>query len=385
MPFVPFNIGRLPYGNTIDPDRLRQMADFLNAMVDVNSDFLLGDVTIGRGGGKVYTNAALGRDVLRLNTTGTNNTGVGNLVLTANTTGSFNTGLGNLALTANTTGSNNTAFGSEVLSLNTTGDNNTAYGFNALKVNTTGSALTAFGYQCLIANTTGGTNTAVGYQCMVENTTGFANSAFGRESLQKNTTGSHNTGSGNYSLQNNTTGTGNVSVGYLSLAANTTGSNNVAIGEDAGSYQPGTIPFASPLESPENSIYIGFASRGFSNSDDNAIVIGYQAIGEGANTTVIGNSSTTAAHIYGAVTVGGLVIDDAKNIVLNTTTGTKIGTATSQKLGLWNATPVVQPTTAVTAAAFTANSSGIADDTATFGGYTIGQIVAALKAIGALA
>lgn len=33
-----------------------------------------------------------------------------------------------------------------------------------------------------------------------------------------------------------------------------------------------------------------------------------------------------------------------KDIVTDTTTGTKIGTATTQKIGLWNATPVVQPT-----------------------------------------
>lgn len=38
----------------------------------------------------------------------------------------------------------------------------------------------------------------------------------------------------------------------------------------------------------------------------------------------------------------GLTIADAKNIVLNTTTGTKIGTATTQKLGFYNATPIVQ-------------------------------------------
>ena len=37
-------------------------------------------------------------------------------------------------------------------------------------------------------------------------------------------------------------------------------------------------------------------------------------------------------------------ITDAKNFILNTTTGTKIGTATTQKLGFWNATPIVQPT-----------------------------------------
>jgi len=38
----------------------------------------------------------------------------------------------------------------------------------------------------------------------------------------------------------------------------------------------------------------------------------------------------------------GFTMLDAQDIALNTTTGTKIGTATGQKLGLYNATPVVQ-------------------------------------------
>jgi hypothetical protein len=38
----------------------------------------------------------------------------------------------------------------------------------------------------------------------------------------------------------------------------------------------------------------------------------------------------------------GLSITDAKDITLGTTTGTKIGTATTQKLGFYNATPIVQ-------------------------------------------
>jgi hypothetical protein len=80
-----------------------------------------------------------------------------------------------------------------------------------------------------------------------------------------------------------------------------------------------------------------------------------------------------------------LTIADAKNIVLNTTTGTKMGTATNQKWAVWNATPDVQPTNAIAAAAFVANTSAIANDTATFGGYTVGQVVAALKRIGLLA
>ena len=37
-------------------------------------------------------------------------------------------------------------------------------------------------------------------------------------------------------------------------------------------------------------------------------------------------------------------LGDANDIALGTTTGTKIGTATTQKLGFYNATPVVQPT-----------------------------------------
>jgi hypothetical protein len=40
----------------------------------------------------------------------------------------------------------------------------------------------------------------------------------------------------------------------------------------------------------------------------------------------------------------------AKNIVTDTTTGTKIGTATGQKLGFYNATPVIQPTAVADAA-----------------------------------
>jgi hypothetical protein len=82
---------------------------------------------------------------------------------------------------------------------------------------------------------------------------------------------------------------------------------------------------------------------------------------------------------------GDVTISDTRNIILATGTGTKIGTATTQKLSLWNATPNVQPTNAIAAAAFVANTSGIVDDTATFGGYTMGQVVAALQRIGALA
>lgn len=46
-----------------------------------------------------------------------------------------------------------------------------------------------------------------------------------------------------------------------------------------------------------------------------------------------------------------LVMDDGKNITFDTTTGTKIGTATNEKLAFYNATPIVQPTGVAVSAA----------------------------------
>ena len=52
---------------------------------------------------------------------------------------------------------------------------------------------------------------------------------------------------------------------------------------------------------------------------------------------------TPATTITGVLTSnGGITMGDAKNIATNATTGTKVGTATSQKIGFWNVTPVIQ-------------------------------------------
>ena len=58
-----------------------------------------------------------------------------------------------------------------------------------------------------------------------------------------------------------------------------------------------------------------------------------------------GTANITVASATGGFTVsGGNLTTSANNIVTDTTTGTKIGTATTQKLGFYNATPIVQPT-----------------------------------------
>ena len=58
----------------------------------------------------------------------------------------------------------------------------------------------------------------------------------------------------------------------------------------------------------------------------------------------ITTSSAGATTITGATTLTGTTtITDANNFIFGATTGTKFGTATTNKLGFWNATPIVQP------------------------------------------
>jgi len=61
-----------------------------------------------------------------------------------------------------------------------------------------------------------------------------------------------------------------------------------------------------------------------------------------------------------------VTITDAKNIVVGSTTGTKIGTATTQKLAFFNATPVVQPSGA--------NEAALTDSTGGTAGFTLSAV-----------
>jgi hypothetical protein len=93
----------------------------------------------------------------------------------------------------------------------------------------------------------------------------------------------------------------------------------------------------------------------------------------------------TVTKIAGTNFTGSLQFNQGVNLILATATGTKIGTTISQMLAFWGSTPTIQLTTSVPAGTFTANTSGIVDDSATFDGYTLGQIVRALRTMGLLA
>lgn len=70
---------------------------------------------------------------------------------------------------------------------------------------------------------------------------------------------------------------------------------------------------------------------------------------------------------------------DGENLALGTTTGTKIGTGATQKLGFWNATPVVQPVGAAQAAV-TPSTSFTGSDT-----VDKATVLAAVQAVETLA
>jgi hypothetical protein len=128
------------------------------------------------------------------------------------------------------------------------------------------------------------TNTRVGAGALNGNTTGDFSTAIGRDAMNQQTTGRANTAIGNDALRHNVLGSDNVAVGRQSarfIADGTTSLTNVS-----------------------NGVFIGQNTRALSNNSNNEIVIGNTAIGLGSNTTVLGNTSTTATAIYGRLLLG---------------------------------------------------------------------------------
>lgn len=109
------------------------------------------------------------------------------------------------------------------------------------------------------------------------------------------------------------------------------------------------------------------------------------ATGENVQLAINGTAKVTVA-------TSTVTLADAFDIVLGTTTGTKLGASAAAKLGFWGATPVVQPSSTGETAGVTSVIGGVAvDSNDTFTGnvgtkaYTLSDIVKHLKAAGILA
>ena len=186
------------------------------------------------------------------------------------------------------------------------GDTNLAVGANALNsvVPNPGSYAgiqnLAFGTSALQNTTSGGYNSAFGTEALFTNTSGVGNIAFGVHALRLNTSGAENCAFGGGPMYQNTTGGYNVAIGSLSYYYKSTGSYNVAVGYQAG-YNYGTPGSGNAVTSATNCTLIGTYATPLTSGTSNEIVIGYNAIGKGSNTVVLGNSSITSTDLRGVV------------------------------------------------------------------------------------
>jgi hypothetical protein len=123
---------------------------------------------------------------------------------------------------------------------------------------------------------------------------------------------------------------------------------------------------------------VGVRGIGAGSSGTQIGVLGQSLNATSTNIALQANASGATTNIALDITAGNIRFNDLVN-------GTKIGTATSQKLAFWNATPIVQPTTAVTEATFVSNTGNNLKEDSTFDGYTMKQVVRALRNMGILA
>jgi hypothetical protein len=178
---------------------------------------------------------------------------------------------------------------------------NTALGANALNSTSTASSSTGIGNAALQNLTTGIRNTAVGSDAGASVSTSSTNTFVGFQSGNQTTTGGANISIGSEAMFSNVTGINNTVIGTAAMYGLKT-SNNIALGINAGRFvAPGTTTAA---DSVTNGIYIGFQSRAGSKTATNEISIGNDVLGNGSNTTTIGNSSTTMTYLLGKLDVG---------------------------------------------------------------------------------
>jgi len=262
----------------------------------------IGDYALGGGTGVTgLYQVAVGTSALQNQTSGHRNTVVGYNAAKNQTTASSNVAMGAWALEFNTTGGNNTAIGVDAMEQNTTQSNNTAVGYKALE-NYSGNwgNSTAVGSNAL-GNALRGYNTAVGNYALTGASgayTGSRNIGVGDFSGYKITTGSRNTFMGAQGAGFNiTTGSFNVMIGHQAAYYQTTSNYNVIIGNLACWETSG----GTNITDLTDCVFIGNETHPSASGVTNEIAIGNDAIGQGGNTVMLGDSNITDLYCYGSL------------------------------------------------------------------------------------
>lgn len=248
----------------------------------------------------------------------------------------YNLFVGTYAGNLTTTAVSNVGIGPFALYAITTGTANNAFGGGALRGLTTGSHNTAVGHTALMTSTDGTYNTAVGSVAMSLVTSGSENTAVGANSGNLLTTGLYNVMIGTSSLPQCTTGAGNTAVGYRAgYTGRTSQAGSVFLGHQAGYY-----------ETADNKLFIDDAPRA-SQAD-----------------------ARLKALIYG---------------VFDAAVANQRLTFNAGWMGFFGTVAIAQPTTGGAAGVFVVNAGVAVNDASTFDGYTLPQLVRAIRLLGLLA
>ncbi len=169
--------------------------------------------------------------------------------------------------------------------------------------------------------------------------------------------------------------------GFIQLASGTTKANGIAFG-DWNVYRVGSGDLYSTPATGTDGYFSILRSTGERT-----------VLGVGSGTAIVGAATnhplaliTNGASRF-AISADGLSVFlfDGMNFVAGTTTGTKFGGATNQKVGFWGATPIVQPTGygSPASSSLTPNFPGTAATLAQCGG-AISDLIIKLKLMGLL-
>ena len=128
-------------------------------------------------------------------------------------------------------------------------------------------------------------------------TSGSYDTAVGASAQCFITSGTSDTAIGYAAQYSITFGSCDTAVGYAAQYYLTTGSYNVCLGYNSQRFLPDG---ATGVQVFDQCVHIGAASKVSAENTTNEIAVGYNSVGIGSNTSVIGNSSTTKFKAFGS-------------------------------------------------------------------------------------
>lgn len=215
-------------------------------------------------------------------------------------------------------------------------------------------------------------------------TTGTGPGALGSGSITFNTGNSTTGNTGQFSLDTGTA-TGSSTSGQIVSATGTTvngnsGAVSYSSGTVSGSGNSGSVSFSSGPTSSGNSGAISFTTGASSTGNPGGISF---TAGQSGGSGTPGDVVFKNGFCTGS-TSGSTRLQDSNGFDTVRVTDDNTGNPNSNELGFFGVTPIYRPTTAFGTATFVQNSGNAVNDASTFDGYTLKQVVKALRSIGLL-